>query len=51
MDLNDLRIGVTLLSFVVFAGIVRWAWSRRNRRAFDEAANLPFVDEERGDKS
>ncbi len=51
MDLNDLRIGVTLLSFVVFAAIVRWAWSRRNREAFDEAAHLPFVDEERGDKS
>jgi cytochrome c oxidase cbb3-type subunit 4 len=51
MDLNDLRIGVTLLSFVVFAGIVRWAWSRRNLRAFDEAARLPFADEERGDRS
>ncbi|MEO8524845.1 MAG: cbb3-type cytochrome c oxidase subunit 3 [Caldimonas sp.] len=51
MDLNDLRIGVTLLSFAVFAGIVHWAWSRRNKRAFDEAAQLPFVDEERGQKS
>ncbi len=51
MDLNDLRIGVTLLSFAVFAGIVRWAWSRRNKAAFDDAANLPFVDEERGNQS
>ena len=51
MDLNDLRIGITLLSFVVFAGIVRWAWSRRNKKDFDEAARLPFADEERGDKS
>ena len=51
MDLNDLRIGITLLSFVVFAGIVRWAWSRRNKQGFDEAARLPFADEERGDKS
>jgi len=51
MDLNDLRIGVTLLSFIVFAGIVRWAWLRRNKKDFDEAANLPFADQERGDKS
>jgi cytochrome c oxidase cbb3-type subunit 4 len=35
------------LSFVVFAGIVAWAWSSRNRQAFDEAALLPFADEAR----
>ncbi len=51
MDLNVLRIAVTVVSFVVFIGIVVWAWSRRNKAAFDEAAHLPFVDEERGDKS
>ncbi len=47
MDINDLRIAVTLLSFVAFAGIVAWTWSRRNRQAFDEAAMLPFIDEPR----
>ena len=51
MDLNVLRIAVTVASFVVFIGIVIWAWSRRNKAGFDEAADLPFVDEERGDKS
>ena len=45
MDINDLRIVVTLLSFAAFAGIVVWAWSSRNRQAFDEAAMLPFADE------
>jgi cytochrome c oxidase cbb3-type subunit 4 len=45
MDLNDLRIAVTLLSFVAFAGIVGWAVSRRNQARFDEAAMLPFADE------
>jgi cytochrome c oxidase cbb3-type subunit IV len=45
MDINDLRIVVTLLSFAVFIGIVVWAWSARNRKAFDEAAMLPFADE------
>jgi cytochrome c oxidase cbb3-type subunit 4 len=44
MDINDLRAMVTLLSFAAFAGIVVWAWSGRNRQAFDEAAQLPFAD-------
>ena len=45
MDVNDLRIAVTVLSFIVFIGIVAWAWSRRNVPGFVEAAQLPFVDE------
>ena len=46
MDVNILRIVVTLLSFVAFIGIVRWACSRKNAAAFDEAAQLPFLDGE-----
>jgi cytochrome c oxidase cbb3-type subunit 4 len=42
MDINTLRAIVTVLTFVVFIGIVTWAWSRRNQAAFDEAAQLPF---------
>ena len=34
-----------MLSFVAFAGIVSWAWSRRNLAAFDEAARLPFAED------
>ena len=45
MDVNDLRIIVTLLSFAAFIGIVVWVWSRRNRARFDEAQMLPFIDE------
>lgn len=45
MDVNDLRIVVTLMSFAAFIGIVVWAWSARNRKPFDEAAMLPFADE------
>ncbi len=44
MDLNDLRIIITSLSFVVFIAIVFWAYSGRQRVRFSEAANLPFVD-------
>ena len=47
MDINDLRSIVTLLLFIAFIGIVAWAWSRRNKKRFDEAANLPFADEHR----
>jgi len=45
MDVNALRSAVTVLSLAVFIGIVCWAWSSRNRAAFDEAARLPFKDE------
>ena len=45
MDVNDLRTAVTVLSFVVFAGIACWAWSGRNRGRFDEASRLPFVED------
>ncbi|MEO8154224.1 MAG: cbb3-type cytochrome c oxidase subunit 3 [Rhizobacter sp.] len=57
MDVNDLRAAVTVLSFVCFAGIVAWAWSRGNRARFDEAAQLPFQAElappaaDQGDRS
>jgi len=45
MDVNDLRAGVTLLSFVTFLGLMAWAWSRKNRDRFAEAAQLPFAPE------
>ena len=47
MDVNTLRTAVTVLSFVAFIGIVCWAWSRSNQAAFDEAAQLPFLDDDR----
>jgi cytochrome c oxidase cbb3-type subunit 4 len=53
--MDDVRIALTVISFVVFVGIAVWAYSRRRRRDFDEAANLPFTGpdfgaEERTDK-
>lgn len=42
MDINTLRAIVTLMSFGVFIGIVWWAMAGRNRARFDEAARLPF---------
>ena len=43
MDINDLRSILTVLAFATFMGIVVWAYSRRRRAAFEEAANLPFT--------
>ena len=42
MDINTLRIGATVACFVTFLGIVWWAYSRRNRERFAEAAQIPF---------
>jgi cytochrome c oxidase cbb3-type subunit IV len=49
MDINDLRVVATVLSFVVFLGIVAWAYSRKRKRDFDEAAQLPFRGEDFGE--
>ena len=35
----------TVVVFVCFIGVVWWAFSGRNKKRFDEAANLPFADE------
>lgn len=45
MDVNDFRSIVTVISLLVFLGIVWWAWSKRNQARFDEAAQLPFQDD------
>jgi cytochrome c oxidase cbb3-type subunit 4 len=42
MDINTLRVVATLASFATFIGILGWAYSRRNRGSFDEAARIPF---------
>jgi cytochrome c oxidase cbb3-type subunit 4 len=45
MELNDVRIAVTVLSLLLFIGIVAWATARRNAERFAQAALLPFLDE------
>jgi cytochrome c oxidase cbb3-type subunit 4 len=47
MDINLLRGIITALSFVTFIGIVVWAFSKHRRQQFEEAANLPFADDDR----
>lgn len=42
MDVNLLRSIVTVISLLVFIGIVIWVWSKRHTGDFEKAANLPF---------
>ena len=46
MDINTLRSMGTAVSFLTFVAILWWAFNPRSKRAFDEAAGLPFADED-----
>ena len=48
MDINTLRGLSTLFLLVAFLGLVFWAYSSKRKKEFDEAANLPFADEQPG---
>jgi cytochrome c oxidase cbb3-type subunit 4 len=45
MDVNDLRIAVTVLSLLVFLGLLAWVAKSRHRQAFEEAALIPLADD------
>ena len=45
IDVNTLRIAVTMLSLGAFIGIVFWAWSGRRKSDFEAAARLPLDDD------
>ena len=36
----------TVTVFVLFIGIVVWAWSSKNKASFDEAARIPLEDDD-----
>lgn len=42
---RSILTGLALLSFL---GIVAWAYSRNAKKGFEEAANLPFAEEDEG---
>ena len=46
MDINTLRGLSTLLLLIAFLGLVFWAYSGKRKKEFDEAANLPFADDD-----
>ncbi|MEZ5571654.1 MAG: cbb3-type cytochrome c oxidase subunit 3 [Halioglobus sp.] len=46
MDINDLRGISTAFLLIAFIGLCSWAYSKKRKKEFDEAANLPFADED-----
>jgi len=45
-DLNILRSLLTVALFALFLGIWMWAWSKDRRKEFEDAANIPFMEDE-----
>jgi cytochrome c oxidase cbb3-type subunit 4 len=46
MDINDLRGISTVFLMVAFLAMTIWAYSGKRKKSFDEAANLPFEDDD-----
>jgi cytochrome c oxidase cbb3-type subunit IV len=44
-SITTLRVIATVLSFLCFVGILIWVSDRRKNQRFDEASQLPFLDE------
>lgn len=45
LDFGSLHSAWTVLLVIVFIGIVAWAYGRKRKADFDEAANLPLNDD------
>ena len=46
MDTSLIQSVWTLVVLVLFVGIVIWAWSSKRKQDFDEAANIPFHEDD-----
>jgi cytochrome c oxidase cbb3-type subunit 4 len=46
MDINDLRIAVTVVSLALFVALMLHTWSRRRKDEYEAAAQLPFLEDE-----
>ncbi|WP_096086276.1 cbb3-type cytochrome oxidase subunit 3 [Agaribacterium haliotis] len=51
MDINTVRGLSTVFVFLAFIGVCWWAFSPKRKKKFDEAANLPFADDEQSQQS
>ena len=47
MDFTFIQSVWTIVVMVVFIGIVIWAWSGKRKQEFDEAANIPFDEDDK----
>ena len=46
IDSNTWSGITTALSLIAFLAVCIWAWSSKRKDRFDEAANLPFADDD-----
>ena len=46
MDHSLIQSIWTIVVLVLFVGIVVWAWSGKRKQRFDEAANIPFDEDD-----
>ncbi|MDX1736372.1 MAG: cbb3-type cytochrome c oxidase subunit 3 [Halioglobus sp.] len=51
MDINDLRGLSTAFLLVAFIGLCFWAYSKKRRKSFDQAAQIPFADDELNERT
>jgi cytochrome c oxidase cbb3-type subunit 4 len=49
MDINVVRGLATLAVMIAFIGICLWAYSGKRKQHFENAANLPFADDDVAD--
>jgi cytochrome c oxidase cbb3-type subunit 4 len=45
MDINEFRTALVVINFLVFVGIVLWAYSGKRKQRFEEAAQLALDDD------
>ena len=36
----------TVMLFILFIGIIVWAWSAKRKKSFEQAARMPLEDED-----
>lgn len=51
MDINDLRGLSTIFVFIAFVSVCWWAFSPSRKKSFNDAAKLPFADEDQHQKA
>ena len=44
MDINTVRGLATLFALIAFIAMIAWAYSSKRKKDFDEAASLPFAE-------
>ena len=44
MDINTVRGLATLVALIAFIAMIVWAYSGKRKNDFDEAASLPFAE-------